>query len=167
METNGVMASRARHLIKALTWRVVATTDTTILAWIFTGNPLTGFKIGITEIITKTGLYYLHERVWFKVNRQRFRGLMHSHIRHLVKTVTWRFFGTIDTIIIATIFTGDPLVALKIGSAELVTKMVLYYIHERVWHHNRFGLVKQEQDTEELDEHPTEKKKTRGVIDYD
>lgn len=161
------MASRGRHLSKALTWRVVATTDTVLLSWFFTGNPLTGLHIGVTEIITKTGLYYLHERLWFRANRKRIKWLMHSHLRHLVKTFTWRFFGTVDTVIIATIITGDPMTGLKIGTAELVTKMVLYYLHERAWHHSRFGLTSKEQDTEELDKSLLRRIRHPGAIDYD
>ncbi|HET8887031.1 MAG TPA: DUF2061 domain-containing protein [Salinimicrobium sp.] len=38
------------------------------LAWIVTGNPLTGLKIGMTEVFTKMLLYYLHERVWYKID---------------------------------------------------------------------------------------------------
>ena len=57
-----------RHVAKTITWRMVGTVDTVILGWIVTGNPLVGLTIGGFEMITKMILYYLHERVWFKVN---------------------------------------------------------------------------------------------------
>jgi len=38
------------------------------LAWVISGNALTGLKIGFAEIITKMLLYYLHERVWYKID---------------------------------------------------------------------------------------------------
>ncbi len=57
-----------RHIAKSMTWRMVGTVDTVILAWIVTGNPFVGLTIGGFEMITKMILYYLHERVWFKVN---------------------------------------------------------------------------------------------------
>jgi uncharacterized membrane protein len=56
-----------------------------------------------------------------------------DHLRHIIKTITWRVIGTIDTIIIAWIISGDPKTGLKIGGIELFTKMVLYYLHERFW----------------------------------
>jgi len=56
-----------------------------------------------------------------------------DHLRHILKTITWRVIGTIDTIIIAWIISGDPKTGLKIGGIELFTKMVLYYLHERFW----------------------------------
>jgi uncharacterized membrane protein len=54
--------------------------------------------------------------------------------RHLLKTISWRAVGTIDTIILGWIITGDPLTGLKIGALEVLTKMTLYFIHERVWY---------------------------------
>tara|TARA_Y100000588_G_scaffold391865_1_gene501800 strand:+ start:1020 stop:1874 length:855 start_codon:yes stop_codon:yes gene_type:complete len=60
--------SRARHLAKTVTWRVVGTIDTMILAWLISGNPMTGFKIGAAEVVTKMILYYVHERAWYRIN---------------------------------------------------------------------------------------------------
>ena len=62
------MVSYKRHIAKTISWRIIGTLDTMIIAWVITGNPLTGFKIGITEIMTKMLLYYLHERIWYRVN---------------------------------------------------------------------------------------------------
>ena len=58
--------SRKRHIAKSITWRIVGTLDTMVVAWVVTGNPLTGLKIGGFEILTKMTLYYLHERVWYR-----------------------------------------------------------------------------------------------------
>lgn len=52
-------------MAKAISWRVVGTLDTTILAWIITGSIELGAMIGGVEVITKTILYYFHERVWY------------------------------------------------------------------------------------------------------
>lgn len=57
-----------------------------------------------------------------------------DNIRHILKTFTWRIVGTIDTILLGYFITGDISTGLKIGGVELVTKMILYYIHERVWY---------------------------------
>jgi uncharacterized membrane protein len=59
--------------------------------------------------------------------------------RHLIKTITWRIIGTIDTMLIGWFVSGDPLIGLTIGSFEILTKMVLYFIHERVWYKINFG----------------------------
>jgi uncharacterized membrane protein len=63
-----VQIDRKRHILKTITWRIVGTIDTIILAWILTGNPMTGLKIGLVEVITKMILYYIHERVWYRSN---------------------------------------------------------------------------------------------------
>lgn len=57
-----------RHIAKTFTWRIIGTIDTMILGWIVTGNPMTGVKIGGLEVITKMILYFIHERIWYKVN---------------------------------------------------------------------------------------------------
>ena len=51
----------------------------------------------------------------------------------LLKGVTWRFIGSLDTILLSWLFTGDISKALKIGGIELFTKIILFYLHERVW----------------------------------
>lgn len=125
-----------RHLAKTVTWRIVGTLDTVLLSWIIAGNPFTGLKIGISEVITKMVLYYFHERVWFNI------GIRDSKKRHLIKTVTWRIIGTMDTVLLAWIITGSSLVGFKIGLAEVISKMALYYAHERVWYRLNYGLGK-------------------------
>ena len=133
--------SRKRHIAKALTWRIVASVDTVFLSWLITGNPMTGLKIGFAEVITKMVLYYLHERVWFNINLSKSGLVRESKMRHLVKTVTWRMVGTADTMVLAWLLTGNPLTGVKIGLAELLTKMILYYIHERIWYRIDYGLI--------------------------
>ena len=63
-----------------------------------------------------------------------------SFKRHIAKTLTWRVVGTIDTMIVGWLVSGDPMVGVTIGSFEVVTKMVLYFIHERLWYKIGFGV---------------------------
>lgn len=126
--------SRKRHILKTITWRLIGTLDTMLLSWIISGNPLFGLKIGFAEVITKMVLYYFHERVWFKY------GLDNSKKRHIIKTVTWRIIGTLDTMILAWIITSNPLTGVKIGLAEIITKMIFYYGHERLWYKINYGI---------------------------
>ena len=126
--------SRKRHIAKAVTWRLVGTLDTILLSWIISGNPMTGLKIGLAEVLTKMFLYYFHERFWFKL---RFNN---SNQRHLLKTITWRILGTLDTMLLAWFITGDPLTGLQIGLTEVLTKMLLYFFHEKAWHKINYGL---------------------------
>jgi uncharacterized membrane protein len=62
--------------------------------------------------------------------------------RSIVKSVSWRTIGTIDTIIISFIITGKPGLAFSIGGIEVFTKMALYYFHERTWNRINFGRIK-------------------------
>lgn len=61
--------------------------------------------------------------------------------RHLAKTITWRILGTIDTMLLGWIVTGNLKVGLTIGGFEVITKMILYFFLERVWYkYIKFGL---------------------------
>ncbi len=51
----------------------------------------------------------------------------------LLKTLSWRIIGTIDTMIISYLLTGKLDIAVSIGGIEVVSKMILYYLHERAW----------------------------------
>lgn len=137
--------SHKRHIAKAITWRIVGTIDTMLLAWLISGNPLIGLKIGLSELLTKMFLYYLHERVWFKINLSKDGILRESRKRHIAKTVTWRMVGTLDTMLVAWFISGNPFIGLKVGLAEISTKMILYYLHERVWYRSKFGLQTKEE----------------------
>jgi uncharacterized membrane protein len=56
-------------------------------------------------------------------------------IKSIMKAVSWRIVGTIDTMVISYFITGKVTIALSIGSVEVLTKTVLYYFHERLWAH--------------------------------
>lgn len=134
-----------RHLAKTMTWRIVGTIDTMIIGWLVSGNPLVGLSIGGTEVVTKMILYFLHERMWlkygYKKDEEGNRQAM-SVKRHLAKTLTWRVIGTVDTMLLAWLISGDPTIGLQVGGIEVFTKMLLYYLHERVWYKFDFGVDK-------------------------
>ena len=66
-----------------------------------------------------------------------------SKKRHIAKTISWRIIGTLDTIILSGVITGSWVLGLTIGGVEIVTKMVLYFLHERAWYnYSKFGVDK-------------------------
>lgn len=125
-----------RHLAKTITWRIVGTIDTLLFAWLITGDFDEGLHISGITTFTKLVWYYYHERLWFKSS------IIEPNKRHLLKTFSWRAIGTLDTVIFGWIITGSPLSGLKIGGFEVVTKMMLYFIHEKLWYRINFGLDK-------------------------
>ncbi len=56
-----------------------------------------------------------------------------SNAKSLLKSISWRIVGTIDTIVISYFITGQLVMAVSIGSVEVFSKIILYYFHERVW----------------------------------
>ncbi len=66
---------------------------------------------------------------------------MVSYKRHIAKTISWRIIGTIDTVIISGLITGSWGAGLAIGGVEIISKMVLYFLHERAWYKfSKFGI---------------------------
>ena len=57
-----------RSLAKAISWRVTGTIDTFLISWLITGHVLLATGIAFTEIMTKVFLFWLHERVWNKID---------------------------------------------------------------------------------------------------
>lgn len=122
--------AHSRSAVKALSWRFVGSMDTFVLSFLVTGNLVWAGSIASAETITKVILYYLHERVWRRTRWGLDRG---GHARSVVKGVTWRAIGTADTFLLSWLITGHVGSAASIASLETVTKVALYYVHERLW----------------------------------
>ena len=68
-----------------------------------------------------------------------FKASVDSHARALVKGVTWRVIGTLDTFLWSWLITHEPLKAGAIASLETFTKIALFYVHERIWRVLKFA----------------------------
>ena len=128
------MTIHKRHIAKTISWRVVGTLDTIVFAYIFIGDITTSLSLSGYTVVTKMIWYYLHERVWFH------SPISNANYRHLIKTFTWRGIGTLDTVLISFLLTGDGNLALYIGGIETITKLILYFSHEKIWYKINFGL---------------------------
>jgi uncharacterized membrane protein len=132
-----VIMRRRRHIAKAITWRIIGTLDTFVLSWLITKEPLTAGWIAIVELITKTILYYFHERAWGASNLG-----IENRKKHIFKTISWRIIGTLDTLLLSWLITGQLKLGLLLSGFEIITKMALYYMHERVWFASNWGIIK-------------------------
>lgn len=83
--------------------------------------------------------HMLTEIVLNKVKKNRPKATGEKTYRSLLKSVSWRILGTIDTIIISYLITNTLDFALRIGFVELLTKMGLYFLHERLWNKIKWG----------------------------
>ena len=62
-----------------------------------------------------------------------------THLRSFVKGITWRLLGTLSTILISFLITKNMIIAGTIGGFEMITKILLFYFHERLWGIIHFG----------------------------
>ncbi|GAA3513421.1 hypothetical protein GCM10022393_29020 [Aquimarina addita] len=60
-------------------------------------------------------------------------------LRSIAKAVSWRVVGTLDTLIVSYLLTGEIALATSIASIDFVTKMILYFFHERIWNRIKWG----------------------------
>jgi uncharacterized membrane protein len=65
-----------------------------------------------------------------------------SHLRSVLKALSWRIIATATTAVIAYLITGQVSVALLIGGIEFFSKFLLYYFHERLWQGIPRGVVR-------------------------
>ena len=65
-----------------------------------------------------------------------------THRRSIAKSISWRVLAGIITACVAYVMTGKPDFAMKIGLADTITKLLIYYLHERAWDRINFGRVK-------------------------
>ncbi len=145
-----------RSVLKAVSWRVIGTIDTMVISYLWTGHGGKALAIGGSEVLTKIGLYYLHERFWTRIPLGTVRKLSpfredtpatetplrDSNLRSLLKAVSWRIVGTVDTILVSYFWTGEWRKALVIGGTDVLTKIGLYYLHERLWARIPLGTVR-------------------------
>tara|TARA_R100000781_G_scaffold9994_1_gene9710 strand:+ start:19032 stop:19238 length:207 start_codon:yes stop_codon:yes gene_type:complete len=61
-------ATKKRSGMKAITWRLIATLDTFVIAWFITGDSIVAASIITVEVLTKFVFYYFHERAWQTTN---------------------------------------------------------------------------------------------------
>jgi uncharacterized membrane protein len=130
----GGTESHQRAVVKALSWRVIGTLDTFLWSWLITHQPVAAGAIASFETMTKVALYYLHERAWRLIRQSP-----NARLRSLAKAVSWRLVGSLDTFILTLLVTGKLKYAVSIAGAEAVTKIILYYLHERAWRQVPWG----------------------------
>ena len=126
--------SHARAFAKAVTWRITGTIDTFLWSALITGKPMAAGAIASLETLTKITLFYVHERLWRLVG-----WAPNGHFRSFAKAVTWRVMGSLDTFMLSWIVTRNAKYAVSIASVEALTKIVLYYVHERIWRRVAWG----------------------------
>jgi len=62
-----------------------------------------------------------------------------KHTRSIIKTISWRILATFATMAIVYLFTGEVVLMIGVGVVEVISKMILYYFHERAWTHIKWG----------------------------
>jgi len=67
---------------------------------------------------------------------------METHVRSIAKAISWRIAATLTTMLLVFVFTGNLVVSGSVGLTELLSKIFIYYVHERIWNAIDFGRIK-------------------------
>ena len=135
------MDSRARHIKKSITWRIIASATTFSLTLAFFGKAELAMASWLTALETtiKIAIYYVHERIWFNLSSN-----LNHRTRHILKALTWRVIASGTTFILAMmLFSGHDGALEKatwIALIESILKMGFYYGHEELWYRINLGL---------------------------
>jgi len=130
--------SHYRSILKGVSWRIIATTDTVLIVLLITClhgdcSIEDGFKIGVLEFFIKLAIYYVHERIWTNA----ISGKTITKKITVYKSIIWRIIATATTFLIAGQVLkggfGDLSILMAIALTEVFTKFILYYLHERLW----------------------------------
>jgi len=137
-------SSHLRSILKGISWRIIATADTALIVLTITCmmgdcSIENAIKISVSEFLIKLGIYYFHERIWLK-----YLGRQAKSTKELLsKTISWRILATTTTFIISGIVLKSfTEIALFIALAELITKLILYYAHEKIWLNLPLGKIR-------------------------
>lgn len=141
-----MIVSKKRSVIKSITWRFLGSLDTFFISLIIINYSTQNYSFNLAfyiaglEIITKTFLYYFHERIWnyFKIGRLE-NSVRRS--RSFYKALTWRILASLDTFLVSFIITGRFDWATSIAIFEIITKSIIYYLHERIWNKVKWGRI--------------------------
>ncbi|WP_299058487.1 DUF2061 domain-containing protein [uncultured Polaribacter sp.] len=76
-----------------------------------------------------------------KIAKQRYEDDVASEkpVRSIVKAISWRVVGTLDTLLVSYMVTGKIELAASIASVDFLTKLILYFFHERIWNKIKWG----------------------------
>jgi adenylylsulfate kinase len=67
---------------------------------------------------------------------------MESNTRSLAKAVSYRLLGSATTGMVVFLWTGKLAISLGVGALDMIAKIGLYFLHERIWNHISFGRPK-------------------------
>lgn len=70
-----------KSFMKSISWRIVGTIDTMIISYFITGRMTLAISIGSIEVITKTILYYFHERLWAHIHKIKLNLTIKTHAK--------------------------------------------------------------------------------------
>lgn len=126
-----------RSIAKSITFRIAVIFSDSVTSLVITKSVQESIMVVVFTNISSTILYYLHERLWNRINWLRNTG---EHLaRSLVKSLTFRIAVIASDFLITSVITGNALQAVNLIIFTNLFSTILYFIHERIWNNIEWG----------------------------
>jgi uncharacterized membrane protein len=119
--------TRQRTFFKSLSWRIFATGQTILIAFLLTGTLDVAIKVGLPDFALKFACYYIFERIWLV------GALQHLKMKRIIKMLSWKVVAVSLSMSITYIVTGEMGTALRLGPIDTTLKTLILYLHELLW----------------------------------
>ncbi len=140
--------TKLRTLSKTVVYRILCTIGVGLLALAIGASGAQAGTLALIALISGTILYYVHDRVWNRVNWRRNNQGEESVLRSVIKTIVYRILVMFIVVIAAKlVLTDDTGTAVAFAVGQFIINMVLYYVVERVANRIRKGRVAVEDST--------------------
>lgn len=137
-----VIESKLRTVSKTAVYRVLCTIGVALLALAIGATGAQAGTLALVAFFAGIILYYIHDRVWNRIDWRRDRDGKESVARSIVKTIVYRILVIFVVIITAKlVLTDDTSTAVAFGIGQFVINLILYYIVERVANRIQKGRV--------------------------
>lgn len=113
--------------IKSISWRLIGSLDTFLISLILTNQIYFANQITFFDFFSKIFLFYIFEKTWIQGN------FNNKTFNLIGKAVVWRVIATLATFLLVLIISGEILLGIQISVVELITKLILFVMHEKLW----------------------------------
>ena len=71
MPEGNMKESHSRSIVKAVSYRILGSATTGLIVYVLTGKGTLGLSASVLDVVLKIGVYFIHERIWDRINYGR------------------------------------------------------------------------------------------------
>jgi uncharacterized membrane protein len=139
-----MIETNKRSITKMFTYKLSVLIEGSLVTYLITGNLELSILLQSTKQFIMSFAYYFHERLWDKILWGRNANDEDSNKRSISKMISYKILIIIIGLSVTYALTGDLTLTLLITASKNITSAIVYYIHERIWSRNKWGMIEKE-----------------------